>query len=103
MVPLNKKKLVLHLIKKLKAKVVIVSKNELGSINHSLLTAAVLKKEKVDVAGWVFNEDFMNYDGEIASWSGYPIIATLKHLPEISKESIKAAAEKMKPELQKFL
>jgi dethiobiotin synthetase len=103
MVPLNKKKLVLHLIKKLKAKVVIVSKNELGSINHSLLTAAVLKKEKVDVAGWVFNEDFMNYDDEIASWSGYPIIATLKHLPEISKESIKAAAEKMKPELQKFL
>jgi len=103
MVPLNEKSLILHLIKKLKAKVIIVSKNELGSINHSLLTAAVFKKEKIDVAGWVFNEDFMNYDDEIASWSGYPIIATVKHLPEISKESIKEAAVKMKRKLQNFL
>ena len=46
MVPLNKKEFVIQLIKKLKARVIIVSKNELGSINHSLLTAAVLKKEK---------------------------------------------------------
>src|SRR5665647_2838111 len=33
MVPLNKKEFVLDLIKKLKARVIIVSKNELGSIN----------------------------------------------------------------------
>ncbi|HEY5407620.1 MAG TPA: dethiobiotin synthase, partial [Ginsengibacter sp.] len=59
MVPLNKNKFVLHLIKKLNAKVIIVSKNELGSINHSLLTAAVLKKENVEVAGWIFNEEYL--------------------------------------------
>ncbi len=58
MVPLNKKKLILNLIKELNARVIIVSKNELGSINHSLLTAAVLKKEKVDVAGWIFTEEY---------------------------------------------
>ena len=103
MVPLNKKKLVLHLIKKLKAKVVIVSKNELGSINHSLLTAAVLKKEKIDVAGWIFTEEYLDYENEIAKWSGYPAIASVKHLVEISKESIKAEAEKMKHNLEIFL
>ena len=103
MVPLNKKEFVLDLIKKLKARVIIVSKNELGSINHSLLTAAVLKKEKIDVAGWIFNEEYLEYENEIAKWSGYPVIASVKHLNEITKETIKAEAEKMKGHLQKFL
>jgi dethiobiotin synthetase len=85
MVPLNKKEFVLDLIKKLKAKVIIVSKNELGSINHSLLTAAVLKKEKIDVAGWIFNEEYLHYENEIAIWSGYPVIASVKHINEISQ------------------
>ncbi len=103
MVPLNKKKLILDLIKKLKAKVIIVSKNELGSINHSLLTAAVLKKEKVDVLGWIFTEEYKNYEEEIGEWSGYPVIASVKHLPVISKEIIKAEANKMLPKLKLFL
>jgi len=103
MVPLNKNKFVLHLIKKLNAKVIIVSKNELGSINHSLLTAAVLKKENVEVAGWIFNEEYLNYENEIAKWSGYPVIASVKHLNEITKETIKAEGKKMKKRLQRFL
>ena len=103
MVPLNEKDTILHLIKKLKAKVIVVSKNELGSINHSLLTAAVLKKEKIDVAGWIFNEEYMDYDNEIAAWSGFSRIATIKHLQEISKRSIKEEAKKMKRKLQKVL
>ena len=103
MVPLNKKEFVLDLIKKLKARVIIVSKNELGSINHSLLTAAVLKKEKIDVAGWIFNQEYLDYENEIEKWSGYPVIASVKHLKEITKGTIKAEAEKMKEQLQNFL
>lgn len=103
MVPLNKKKMILNLIKELKAKVIIVSKNELGSINHSLLTAAVLKKEKIDVAGWIFTEEYQNYENEIAGWSGYPVIASVKHLPVVSKETIKEQALKMRPLLNAML
>ncbi len=103
MVPLNKKKFIIDLIKKLKAKVIIVSKNELGSINHSLLTAEVLKKEKINVAGWIFTEEYQNYEKEIGEWSGYPVIASVKHLPDISKETINAEAIKMRPLLKKFL
>ena len=103
MVPLNNKRFVLDLIKKLKAKVIIVSKNELGSINHSLLTAAVLKHEDIDVAGWVFNEEYLNYEEEISHWSGFPVIASIKHLPEISKETIRTEAEKIKERLQKYV
>ena len=82
---------------------VIVSKNELGSINHSLLTAAVLKKEKIKVAGWVFTQEYKNYENDIADWSGYPVIASVKHLPVISKETIKAEALKMRPLLKAIL
>jgi len=103
MVPLNNKELIIDLIKKLQAKVIIVSKNELGSINHSLLTAAVLKKEKINVAGWIFTEEYQNYEREIGEWSGYPVIASIKHLPDISKETINAEAIKMFPLLKKFL
>ena len=103
MVPLNKKKMILNLIKELKAKVIIVSKNELGSINHSLLTAAVLKKEKADVAGWIFTEEYQHYENEIAGWSGYPVIASVKHLPVISKETIKEQALKLRPLLKSVL
>lgn len=103
MVPLNKNKLILNLIKELNAKVIIVSKNELGSINHSLLTAAVLKKEKADVAGWIFTEEYKNYENEIAGWSGFPVIASVKHLRVVSKETIKEQALKMRPLLKSFL
>ncbi len=103
MVPLNEKQFVLGLIKKMKAKVIIVSKNELGSINHSLLTAAVLRQEKIKVAGWIFNEEFMGYESEIASWSGFPLISSIPHQENITKETVKALAEKMQPALQKFL
>jgi dethiobiotin synthetase len=103
MVPLNKKEFVLHLIKKLKARVIIVSKNELGSINHSLLTAMALKKEKADVVGWIFTGEYLSYENEIASWSGFPAIATIKQLAEISKESIRTEAGNMKHNIEKFL
>ncbi len=103
MVPLNKKKFIFHLIKKMKAKVIVVSKNELGSINHSLLTAAFLKKEKIDVMGWIFNDSYLNYENEIAAWSRFPLIASIKHQNEISRETIKAEAERIKSTLEKFL
>jgi len=103
MVPLNKKEFTIDLIKKLKAKVIIVSKNELGSINHSLLTATVLKKEKIPVAGWIFTEEYQSYEEQIAEWSGYPVIASVNHLRDISKETILAEAGKIHPLLKKFL
>lgn len=103
MVPLNEKELISGLIKKLKARVIIVSKNELGSINHSLLTAAVLKKEKIDVAGWIFTEEYKNYENEISAWSGYRVIARVKHLPVITKEIIRIESLRMRPLLKTIL
>jgi len=102
-VPLNKNEFVLDLIKSIHAKVIIVSKNYLGSINHSLLTAKTLKENEIDVLGWIFNGDYLDYENEIVEWSGYPWIASVRKLPEINKAIVHSQAVKMKEHLNLFL
>lgn len=71
LVPLNATDLVIDLMEKLKAEVILVSRNYLGSINHTLLSIAALKSRNIPIAGIVFNgkstpstEDFiLNYTG----------------------------------------
>ena len=103
MAPLNKNKFAIDLIKKLGATVIIVSRNYLGSINHSLLTAEVLKQNKIDVLGWIFNGDYLDYENDIVQWSGFPWIASVRNLPEINKGVIHSQAFKMKEHLKSFL
>jgi len=55
MVPLNDKEFMIDLIKKLDAEVVLVIRNYLGSINHSLLSIDELKFRKLNVLGLIFN------------------------------------------------
>ncbi|NHW59975.1 dethiobiotin synthase, partial [Escherichia coli] len=54
MVPINDKDTFLDFIKE-DYKVVLVSRNYLGSINHTLMTYEVLKNKGVDFLGIVFN------------------------------------------------
>lgn len=99
MVPLNDNEFVLNLIKKLHAKVILVSRNYLGSINHSLLTAKVCKENNIDVAGWIFNDQYLDYENEIVQWSGYPKIASLPFSKKVDKTFIKKQADKLRTEL----
>ncbi len=101
--PLNKNEYVIDLIKRLDATVIIVSKNYLGSINHSLLTARVLHQNEINVLGWIFNDQYLDYETEIVQWSGFPWIASLRNLPEINKGVIHAHSIKMKEHLNLFL
>lgn len=55
MVPLNAKQTNLDLIKKLQLPVILVSKNYLGSINHTLLTYELLKAHQIEIKGIIFN------------------------------------------------
>jgi dethiobiotin synthetase len=91
MVPLNEKEFVIDLIGALDARLVLVSRNYLGSINHSLMTAQICRARGLDVAGWVFNDHYMDYANEIAAWSGLPKLFELPRLESISKEQIAKA------------
>ena len=55
LVPLSSKILIADLIEYLKLSVIVVSRNYLGSINHTLLTISELKRRKIPIIGIVFN------------------------------------------------
>ena len=88
MVPLNEEEFVIDLIEKLNAKVILVSKNYLGSINHSLLTAAICKQRNIQVIGWIFNQQYMNYEEDIVRWSGYPKLHSIPFANKLDKDFI---------------
>ena len=96
MVPLNDNEFVIDLINKLDASVILVSRNYLGSINHSLLTAEMCKKGALNVIGWVFNDQYLDYENEIVEWSGYPKIASIPHTKSAGTEFIIQQAEKFR-------
>ncbi len=96
MVPLNEKEFVIDLAERLNAIVILVSRNYLGSINHSLLTAAVCRQRNIRVAGWIFNDRFMEYEDEIVEWSGYPKLLSLPNTKIVDKNFISTQAKKMR-------
>jgi dethiobiotin synthetase len=103
MVPLNENDFVADLVKKLSAKLIIVSRNYLGSINHSLLTAAVCRKYNIDVIGWIFNDQFMDYEEEIVEWSGYPKIASIPFCENPGSDFIAQQGKLLAPSIKNLL
>lgn len=55
MVPLNAKDSVVDLIKYFNIPVILVSRNYLGSINHTMLSIELLRSKGIEIAGIVFN------------------------------------------------
>jgi dethiobiotin synthetase len=99
LVPLNSEQFVLDLVKQLDATVILVSRNYLGSINHSLLTAAVCKAHNIRVAGWIFNDQYLQYESEIVQWSGIASIASIPFRDQPDKEFVSALATSIRPAL----
>ncbi len=103
LVPLNENILLVDFIRLLQARVILVSRNYLGSINHSLLTAAYCRSNNIDVLGWIFTDSYMNYEDEIVQWSGYSKIASIPKLTKINKEVIALEAQRVKFDVEKFI
>jgi len=103
LVPLNEREFVLDLVKKLDANVILVSRNYLGSINHSLLTAEVCRNHGLNVAGWIFNDQYLHYEQEIVSWSGVPRIGSISFGDPPDAEFVRTQAELIRPNLWKVL
>ncbi|WP_127124444.1 dethiobiotin synthase [Pseudoflavitalea rhizosphaerae] len=103
MVPLNEKAFVADLIKALNAKVILVSRNYLGSINHSLLTAKVCRDLDLPVTGWIFNDQYLDYEEEIVRWSNFPKIATVPYSETTDGAFINSQAAIVKEALKALL
>jgi len=89
MVPLNDHFLMIDLIKQLNVSVVLVSQNYLGSINHTLLSAEILKKYDIDIAGIIFNgKTDKDSESYILQYTGLRLLGRLPELDVINKAGV---------------
>ena len=97
-VPLNSRTTIIDLLQDWDIPVILVSRNYLGSINHTLLSAEVLQQRGVQVAGIVFNGP-QNASGEdlIATYTGIPVLGNIPQLNEDSIDDFRAFARKWRP------
>ena len=98
MVPINYKgDTYFELIKHLNLPVVVVSRNYLGSINHTLMTLELLKQSKVEILGVVFN-DKPNPETEkiILDKTGLNCLGNIEFLNEVNESSVELYSKKIK-------
>lgn len=95
MVPLTEQIFTIDFIQQLDAKVIIVAQNYLGSINHALLTAQVLKQRNIPVMGWIFSGDHHTNEDEVIGWSGYPLLGRIPHTALVDRTFVREQAEKL--------
>ena len=96
MVPLNDHEFVTDLIRLLDVPVILVSRNTLGSINFSLLTALVCKQKGIRAIGWIFNDNYLDYEHDITRWSGIPSLGSIPYAPHIDSDFISRQAERLR-------
>ena len=105
MVPLNYKgNMIVELASMFKAKVIIVFKNYLGSINHTLLTIDKVKSVGLDILGLlVVGDEVTSSERIIEDATQMNIIARIPIVDRINKKWVKEQGLKVKNKLDKFL
>jgi dethiobiotin synthetase len=97
MVPLSRDYMVIDLIKYLEASVILVSKNYLGSINHTLLSIEALKQRGIDVLGVVFNgQNYFDNEEIIQHFTQTTLLGEIDTAKTLDKEFVKTQAQKLK-------
>ncbi len=100
MVPLNEQELILDLIIHLDVPVVIVSKNYLGSINHTILTCEMLNAAGVEISGIVFNGAPSPSSEEwILNFTNLNLLGNIPLAEKVSQEFIEAQAMKIREQI----
>ena len=105
MVPLNYEgNMIVELASMFKAKVIIVFKNYLGSINHTLLTIDKVKSVGLDVLGLlVVGDEVTSSERIIEDATQMNIIARIPIVDRVNQKWVKEQGLKVKNKLDKFL
>jgi len=94
MVPLNNEYLMIDLIKQLDVEVILVSQNYLGSINHTLLSVAMIKQYDIKIAGIIFNgKTDENSESYILNYTGLKLLGHLPEFETVDKDTIVKAGD----------
>lgn len=98
LVPLNNSDTILDIIQP-NYKVIVVSRHYLGSINHTLLTTALLKEKGFNVSIIFSGNEHKSTEDIIAKMTQAPVIGRVDEEPYFDKNVIKEYAEKFKDKL----
>ncbi|MEC8286962.1 MAG: dethiobiotin synthase [Bacteroidota bacterium] len=105
MVPLNYEgNMIVELASRFKAKVIIVFKNYLGSINHTLLTIDKVKSVGLDILGLlVVGDEVTSSERIIEDATQMNIIARIPIVDRVNQKWVKEQGLRVKNKLDKFL
>ena len=93
MVPLNRKYFMIDLIQQFDAEVILVVKNYLGSINHTILSIDALKHRGIKILGIIIKEEPHELsESIILQYSGLKLLGRIEKEPIIKKEVIEKYA-----------
>lgn len=103
LVPLNHQQTYADWISE-EVEVVVVSRNYLGSINHTLLTLETLQNRSIKVKGLIISgEENKATEQIIEELSGVPILVRIPELSEVNENSIEQTAKELSIEIRKAL
>lgn len=89
MVPLNETHLMLDLMKQLDIPVLLVAQSKLGTINHTLLSLELLKRNDLEIFGIIMNGPKNPSNREaIEHFGKVSVRAEIEYLPEINRKSL---------------
>ncbi|QDK83441.1 dethiobiotin synthase [Spirosoma sp. KCTC 42546] len=104
MVPLNKHELNIDLVKKLGLPLVLVSRNYLGSINHTLLSVEACKSRNIPLLGILFNGPTVEAtESFILDYTGLPCLGRIGQEERVTKEVIRTYAGALLPTLRQII
>ena len=102
LVPISDTETILDLIQP-KDKVVLVSRHYLGSINHTLLSAEILKGRGIKNVGILFNGDeHVPTESIIAKMTGLPVLGRIGNEEIINKGMVLKYAKQLAQSLKDF-
>ncbi len=97
MVPLNSKDCIIDLIEDLGVEVVLVSRNYLGSINHTLLSVEALVSRGITIKGVIFNdEENVDTESVILKMTGLKCLGRVEMEEDLTQEVISHYASKFR-------
>jgi len=96
LVPLNDRVLLIDVFKQFDAPVILVSKNYLGSINHTLLSVQAIRNAGLELAGIIFNgEPHKDIEQSILQHAKTPFLGRVEVLEGLNKSAIKSAGKNL--------
>ena len=96
MVPLNDRDLNIDWVAQSGLPVVLISRNYLGSINHTLLSVEACRSRNIPILGLLFNGPTVPAtETFVLNYTGLPCIGRIKQEETITKELVKRYADKL--------